>query len=208
MPSYSILNLFLLFLLLALIPAAYFKNHFGNTIQQKNQPGIPITVFAETENRIYRLDLESYLAGVIAAEMPARFELEALKAQAVAARTIAVYRLKRFGGNSRHLSGADLSDNPDQNQAWVSESSLRKRWGTDYEKYYTKITRAVAETPGSLCFITINRLMRFSILLAGVKPRPPKRFGVMRLLICKEPSAILTGIRPISETTLFSLGQN
>lgn len=148
MRSFSSLNLFLFFLLLTLIPVIYFKNHSTDINQTKSQPGIPITVFAESENLIYHLNLESYLIGVVAAEMPARFELEALKAQAVAARTIAIYRLRRFDGNSRHVNGADLSDNPGKNQAWVSESSLRSRWGTNYEEYYTKIKKAVEETSG------------------------------------------------------------
>lgn len=148
MRAYYGLSFCLFFLILTLMPVIYFKNHSNNIDLKKSQPGIPITVFAKTESRIYHLDLETYLAGVVAAEMPARFELEALKAQVVAARTIAIYRFKRFGGNSQHASGADISDDPNQNQAWVSEKNLKERWGTEYGKYSAKIKKAVAETSG------------------------------------------------------------
>ena len=50
-----------------------------------------------------RMDLESYLVGVVAAEMPATFSLEALKAQAVAARTFAIRRMIEPNSNVRAL---------------------------------------------------------------------------------------------------------
>jgi len=51
--------------------------------------------------------MSDYLIGVVAAEMPASFNIEALKAQAVASRTYAVYYIK----NDKH-SGFDLCDDP------------------------------------------------------------------------------------------------
>lgn len=140
------LTLVLLVLLLSLLPLLIIK-------KINNLPyggGVPVTLVSRAEGRVYRFNLEQYLVGVVAAEMPARFELEALKAQAVAARTLAVRRMKRFGGKGcQHYADADLCDDPTEHQAWLSEASLRKRWpGWSFYGYYNKIKRAVHETSG------------------------------------------------------------
>lgn len=111
--------------------------------------GPAVSVYAVRSRRLFRMDLETYLTGVVAAEMPARFSLEALKAQAVAARTLAVKRLRRFGGRGcRHLKRADICDQPGDGQAWLSDADLRRAWGWRYAKFKARITHAVAETRG------------------------------------------------------------
>lgn len=111
---------------------------------------IPIKVYLHDENRIEEMRLEEYVKGVVAAEMPAEFELEALKAQAVAARTFAVKNMIVFGGSGvGDHPGADVSSDPHQNQAWLSAAQLRARWGdANYDRYWTKVSRAVDETRG------------------------------------------------------------
>lgn len=111
---------------------------------------LPVVLVSQTEQKVYRLDLEDYLVGVLAAEMPARFDLEALKAQAVAARTLAVGRMKRFGGRgSRYHQSADFSDDPNESQAWLSPKQLKSKWSYwEYGGFYRKIKRAVEETRG------------------------------------------------------------
>ncbi|MGE5605570.1 MAG: stage II sporulation protein D [Bacteroidota bacterium] len=140
------LTLVLLMLLLSLLPLLIIKK----ITDLPKWGGIPVTLVSRAEGRVYRFDLEQYLVGVVAAEMPARFELEALKAQAVAARTLAVRRMKRFGGKGcQHYANADLCDDPTEHQAWLSEASLRKRWsGWSFYSYNNKIKRAVKETSG------------------------------------------------------------
>jgi stage II sporulation protein D len=111
---------------------------------------LTLVVYAKGERQTYRLDLEEYVTGVVAAEMPARFALEALKAQAVAARTLAIRRLKRRGGRGTvsHPT-ADFSDDPFECQAWVSPKRIRRQWpGWDYYRYIRKVRRAVRETAG------------------------------------------------------------
>lgn len=110
-----------------------------------------VKLYLHEENRIIKIPLEDYLVGVVAAEMPAEFPLEALKAQAVAART---YTLKRMGpgkvANPPH-SGADLCNNHRHCQAWLSREALKERWGTiNYYQYYYKIKKAVDETRGQV----------------------------------------------------------
>lgn len=148
------LTLILLLILLALLPLVIFKR-IHNLPKLSD---IPVVLVSRAEGRIYRFDLEEYLVGVVAAEMPACFELEALKAQAVAARTLAARRMKRFGGQGcQHFANADFCDDPAEHQAWLGEVSLRKRWpGWSYFGYYNKIRRAVQESSG-LIMIYQNR---------------------------------------------------
>ncbi|NPV73213.1 MAG: stage II sporulation protein D [Pelotomaculum sp.] len=111
-----------------------------------------IKVYLHQEDRVVYMQLEDYLVGVVAAEMPAEFPLEALKAQAVAARTYAVKRMGGAGGvaNPPH-PGADVCDDHRHGQAWLSREELKKRWGTlRYYNYYYKVKTAVDETKGQV----------------------------------------------------------
>ena len=95
--------------------------------------------------RIVKLVLEDYLLGVIAAEMPAEFEVEALKAQAVAART---YAAKRLSLNNLSDSGYDV-DTTVQTQAWLSDAQMKNKWGwLNYWRYRSKLEKAVSGTRG------------------------------------------------------------
>jgi len=108
-----------------------------------------VTLYLARSRQVVRLGLEDYLAGVVAAEMPARFSLEALKAQAVAARTLAVRRLRCFGGRGcRHYARADICDQPGDGQAWLSEAALKRNWGWSYNRLRGQINCAVMDTKG------------------------------------------------------------
>ncbi|MDK2926873.1 MAG: stage sporulation protein [Bacillota bacterium] len=109
-----------------------------------------LKVFVAARGEVEEMPLERYLVGVTAAEMPAEFHPEALKAQAVAARTYALRRLKSFGGAGclKHPE-ADICTDPACCQGWLSESELRQRWGLfSYPHYHEKIAEAVAATAG------------------------------------------------------------
>ena len=111
--------------------------------------GLTVALYLGGAKKVVRLGLEDYLVGVVAAEMPARFSTEALKAQAVAARTLTIKRMRSFGGRGcSHSKEADLCDQPGDGQAWLSESDLRRAWGWRYSGFQSKIARAVAETRG------------------------------------------------------------
>lgn len=110
---------------------------------------ITIKVYMHEINQIVSMNLEDYIKGVVAAEMPAEFELEALKAQAVAARTYAVKHMAVFGGSgSTEHPGADVTTDHKDSQAWHDETKLKAKWGTNYGKYWSKVTRAVDQTRG------------------------------------------------------------
>jgi len=121
------------------IPAKFFT---GATI---------IRVYLHGSDTIVKMPLEDYLVGVVAAEMPAEFPLEALKAQVVAARTYAVKRLEVSSLENPLHQGADLCDDHRHGQAWLSRADLKERWGTlHYYRYYYKVKQAVDETRGQV----------------------------------------------------------
>lgn len=95
------------------------------------------------DGSIAEMALEDYLPGVLAAEMPADFPAEALKAQAVAARTYALY----CAGSHKH-GGADVCTDFACCQAWMDEPDRRENWGGDYERCAARIESAVRETAG------------------------------------------------------------
>ena len=99
-----------------------------------------------TDSGVEPMDLNQYLWGVVAAEMPASFEQEALRAQAVAART---YALHKAGGAVNHPE-ADLCTNYACCQAWISQDAARNNWGENAEANAAKITDAVAATDGQV----------------------------------------------------------
>ncbi len=100
------------------------------------------------EGTIEEMTLGEYLWGVTAAEMPASFELEALKAQTVAARTYCMYQ--RSGGGEKH-PGADVCGDYTCCQAYLTKEQASAGWGVDAYRYGEKISRAVAETDGLFC---------------------------------------------------------
>lgn len=111
------------------------------------------TVAVWVEGRgLEHMELEDYLAGVVAAEMPALFELEALKSQAVAARTYTIRAMRKYGGTGcgTHPE-ADISTDPRTGQAWSSQAQLREKWGFwTYFRLWRRVTEAVAATRGEI----------------------------------------------------------
>lgn len=94
-----------------------------------------------SDGQVTEMDLNQYLWGVVAAEMPASFSQEALKAQAVAARTYALNK----GPSSNHPD-ADLCTDYACCQAWIARDKAQGNWGDKAAEYTNKITTAVAET--------------------------------------------------------------
>lgn len=100
------------------------------------------TVDVKIGSKLQKMPIDEYIKGVVAAEMPADFKLEALKAQAVAARTYALYQQERKGS---------LTTDFQTDQAWLSKEELRKRWGFFQSfKLWRKVSQAVEETKGEV----------------------------------------------------------
>ncbi|SFQ97904.1 stage II sporulation protein D [Desulfoscipio geothermicus DSM 3669] len=122
---------------------------------QVRQEGTIVRLYRHETDKVELVSLEDYVTGVVAAEMPAEFPAEALKAQAVAARTYVVKRMVAGGVVNNCHPGADTCDDPSHAQAWLSREEMKKRWGTvNYYRYYYKIRMAVDDTAGEI--ITYN----------------------------------------------------
>lgn len=118
-------------------------------MHQVSQPGAldrerQVAVLME-DTSVVQMPLSDYLWGVVAAEMPASFEPEALKAQAVAARTY--WASQR--GTSRHPQ-ADICADSSCCQAYISREEASLNWGNQVQVYQARIAQAVAQTDG-LC---------------------------------------------------------
>ncbi len=133
-----------LFFLVLLVP------FFLTRCYREPRPEIPVRLYLTGKGKVITLDLEDYLVGVVAAEMPASFHPEALKAQAVAARTLTVKKMRIFGGSGcKAHPQADLSDDFRESQAWLSRQDLIKKWGFwEYLKNQARIEEAVKATAG------------------------------------------------------------
>lgn len=89
---------------------------------------------------IETIPLEEYIAGVLAGEMPIYFELEALKAQAVASRSYALKRIEYNKENEYDVVDSVL------NQVYLDNNYLKEAWKNNYTKYINKVRTAVNET--------------------------------------------------------------
>lgn len=87
--------------------------------------------------------MENYIIGVVAAEMPALFEEEALKAQAVAARTYAKNQMLKSGVTLDQMIESD-------GQAYITQEEMHNKWNGNFDKYYNKIKTAVLSTEGEI----------------------------------------------------------
>lgn len=100
-----------------------------------------VRVKREAKNILEEVPLEEYVVGVLSGEMPVSFELEALKAQAVAARS---YVLKKMEKASEDYDVVDTVSN----QVYLSEEELKEKWKKDYDQKIKKIKKAVEQTRG------------------------------------------------------------
>ncbi len=99
-----------------------------------------IRVKRNDTNEIQKMPLEEYIVGVLAGEMPISFDMEALKAQAVASRS---YALKRMEYNKD--KGYDVVDSV-MNQVYLDNDYLKAAWGINYPKNINKLRKAVGST--------------------------------------------------------------
>ncbi len=104
-----------------------------------------ITLLVNGETR--RISVRDYLTGAVAAEMPASFAPEALKAQAVALRT---YLARKLVHPSSAHPEADICADSGCCAAWRSEDQLREKWGDDFADNAARIAAAVEDTDGMI----------------------------------------------------------
>lgn len=140
-----LLNKKLLYILIVLIPISIISFFVKETnfIMPKNQEkNESLTVDVKINDQTITLNLEDYIIGVVAGEMPALFEIEALKAQAIASRTYLVHHLKTNSSITNTIS----------DQVYITKEEMQKKWSKDYDKYYEKIKEAVNSTKNLIMY--------------------------------------------------------
>ncbi|MBQ8831336.1 MAG: stage II sporulation protein D [Oscillospiraceae bacterium] len=121
------------------------ENHTDEASDRTEETEDILEISVLMGDKSVKMDIEEYLVGVVAGEMPVSFEDEAIKAQAVAARTYTLYKL-----------WVEQSANHDETvctdaaccKAYADEASLREKWGDDYDGNITKIRALVWSTQG------------------------------------------------------------
>lgn len=108
-----------------------------------------IRVKKSADGQIINVPIEEYVIGVVAGEMPASFNDEALKAQAVASRTYALNRAQ----NSKN--DYDVTDGT-QNQVYINYDTMKEKWQGNYEKNLLKVKNAVLSTKGEVVLYQNN----------------------------------------------------
>lgn len=109
-----------------------------------------IKLLHQKTGEIEEVAIDDYLCNVVSAEMPADYEIEALKAQAIVARTYTTYKI-----NNKKHENSDICDDSTCCQAWISKEDRLQRWEeSKREANWEKIEKCVKETAGKI--ITYN----------------------------------------------------
>jgi len=134
-----------LFLLLLLTPALALTNGQPPlTGQQGESDGSYYLVKNARTGEVMKLSPLDYIKGVVAAEMPLSYHTEALKAQAVAAHSYALYRINQKLNSSSGSGEAYLSTDPAECQGYLDLEGRKTQWGDQFDAYEAKLTEAVS----------------------------------------------------------------
>ncbi|MFD3446656.1 stage II sporulation protein D [Microbacteriaceae bacterium 4G12] len=110
------------------------------------QSAVEVAVYRSQQKKIEHVPIEEYVMGVVATEMPTNFEMEALKAQALTARTFVV---KRMVSGEVLANKANVTDTVDM-QVYKSLQELKSSWGKEYDAKIQRIREAVGQTAGQV----------------------------------------------------------
>lgn len=143
-------------ILIFLIPAIFTTRRIQKVSTSLNEQEVidydyskykTINLLHKDTNEVEQVNLDEYIACVVSAEMPVTYELEALKAQAIVARTYTIYKIT----TSKKHENADICDKSTCCQAWISKEDRLKKWDEDKRtENWNKIVQAVNETAGKI----------------------------------------------------------
>ena len=108
-------------------------------------PAVP--VYLAKLRSVDRVPLEAYVRGVVAAELPIAFELEAMKAQALAARTYVVRRMSQRDFSGVPVKDAIVTDTVAHQVFWTIDE-MKRQWGDQFAANFDKVTKAIQQTEG------------------------------------------------------------
>lgn len=167
-----------------------------------------IKVKRNKTNEIVEVPLEEYVIGVVAGEMPASFNIEALKAQAVASRT---YALKKSESSKNDYDVVDTTSN----QVYIDYDEMKEKWQNNYDTYVSKIKEAVTQTKGEVVLYNNNLIdaMFFSTSNGYTENSEDVFSSNMPYLVSvdsswdKEESPVFSSTKEVSKAEfLFNLG--
>lgn len=107
-----------------------------------------VTLTIQDGDTTEQMTLERYLTGVVRGEMPASFEMDALRAQAAAERSYVYYQLA--AGRKDAHPDADFCTDHTCCSAYLSETAAREKWGGDFAPWNTRVEQAVSDTDGQV----------------------------------------------------------
>lgn len=129
------------------VPENSAENNAHTDEQAAPQKPQTVKVYMTKTQETVEIELDEYLLGVLAAEMPATYHEEALKAQAAAAYT---YLLNKRKNPDNTLNGADLSDSSATHQGYLDAAARKEKWGDKTEAYEKKLKKAAEEVEGKV----------------------------------------------------------
>jgi stage II sporulation protein D len=139
---------------LALIPCIAFisvKQRTAQAVQNEDLSLSEVKIYFTEEDTVTSYSVEDYVVGAVLSQMPADFESEALKAQAVLARTYITRRhIAEAQSPTAELKGADISDDGELYQSFFTETQAEEYYGDDYEAALDKVTEAVQAVEGEI----------------------------------------------------------
>lgn len=138
-------KLMIMTLIILIIPIITIKILTPKKIKQKTYQktdNITVRVKRENKNTIEKIPLEKYLIGVLAGEMPVSYDIEALKAQAVAARTYTINKIEQ--NKTKEYDVVDTTND----QVYKDEQQLKEIWKEKYNENTKKLKQAIKETNG------------------------------------------------------------
>lgn len=120
-----------------------------------------ISVWLDEKGKVVTVDMETYVRCVVASEMPSSFEIEALKAQSVAARTYAAAKIIKYDEKKPDAHPKAAVCNTTHCQVYMSEKELSSIHGDDWEKEgWKKIKKACSQTEGELLYYNSELVMQ------------------------------------------------
>ncbi len=162
--------LVLLFLSMLFIPFISLKT--PSTTEETKEKTIRVLI--TEENKVECLKITDYIFGVVAAEMPAEYSEEALKAQAVAAYTYALYKQKENANKDY-----DITDSPDTAQHYITKEKAKEKWGEKADFYIEKLEGCVEKVAGE--YVAYNSepiLALYYAISAGKTENVKDVFGI------------------------------
>ncbi len=144
------ISIFLVLTMLMPFTVFLFKEKNNDiSIPSKKIDNMSFKVYFPNTKEVKTYTIEEYLFGVVAGEMNITYEEEALKAQTIAAYSLALHRkAKRDKVPDKNIMNADVTADSKVDQAFLTKEQIKEKWGNNYEQYAKKLERIISLVKG------------------------------------------------------------